>query len=99
MSGTPGVKGIETGRVVRGAAFMGRKDRSDKVLLRIDLPTLYAAESRRFALWLPVFLGLGIGQLGWKTQVGHVVAVFVRSGQGCLGMPCFMNEGRQRPRR
>ncbi len=39
---------------------MGRKDRSNKVLNHPVFAALYRIESRRFALWLPVALGLGI---------------------------------------
>ena len=46
--------------MVRSAAFMGRKDRSDKVLNHAVFATLYRIENRRFALWLPVALGVGV---------------------------------------
>lgn len=58
--------------MVRGAAFMGRMDRLDKMRiiplihpfthpLTASLPgAIYRIESRRFALWLPVALGLGV---------------------------------------
>ena len=43
-----------------GAAFMGRMDRSGKVLTHPVFATFYRIESRRLALWLPVMLGVGI---------------------------------------
>ncbi len=39
---------------------MGQEGRSDKVRLTPSLERLYRVESRRFVLWLPVFLGVGI---------------------------------------
>ena len=39
---------------------MGQKERSDKVHLSLNVQQVYQTESRRFVLWLPVFLGLGI---------------------------------------
>lgn len=39
---------------------MGQEGRSDKVRLSPRFEELYRVESRRFVLWLPVFLGLGI---------------------------------------
>ena len=46
--------------VVQSAACMGQKDPLDKVLGRLSPGELYRIESRRFVLWLPVFLGIGI---------------------------------------
>lgn len=39
---------------------MGQEGRQDKVRLAPDFARLYATESRRFVLWLPVLMGLGI---------------------------------------
>ncbi len=45
---------------VKVAAFMGQQGSQDKVRLSLEFPDLYAQESRRFALWIPVLLGVGI---------------------------------------
>ena len=39
---------------------MAQKDRSDKVPLKLDFDQLFAMQSQRFVLWLPVAMGLGI---------------------------------------
>lgn len=39
---------------------MGQGGRSDKVRLSMDFGELYRVESRRFVLWLPVLLGVGV---------------------------------------
>ena len=39
---------------------MGRKDRSNKVPPAFDPAQLYRSQSRRFVLWLPVCLGIGV---------------------------------------
>lgn len=46
--------------MIRGAALMAQNNRSDKVPLKQAFEQLYARQSPRFVLWLPVAMGAGI---------------------------------------
>ena len=74
--------------MVRGAAFMGRMGRLNKVrippLAQSFLDTIYRIESRRFALWLPVGLGLGVwayfrpaDEPDWRWALAGVVPLIL----------------------